>query len=253
MSKPSPAQIQYAQHLLKQVGAEEPDWSKIDGIEISELISALKKKRGRPVWYGNGQFSHWEKAGKSFPIQERVAARHILAGYFNIGDVILFGKWKNHKGKIVAWGKDKYGNPTVEIEPIPKGRKQNKIMGLYKFWRADVKEKALAEQAEKALAENPKTAKLVYEYGPEPSTDLTWQATFPAETKCSRCGELARLALVMSEEVDEATPATEQQFACRIHENELAQDGPFWLHDVAAFAIYLCTKCTEATTLWNQG
>ena len=28
----------------------------------------------------------------------------------------------------------------MEIEPIPKGRKQNKVVGLYKVWRADVKE-----------------------------------------------------------------------------------------------------------------
>lgn len=59
--KPSQSQIDYARHLLKQVGADEPDWDKIDAIEISTLIDDLKKKRGRPVWYGNGQFSHWEK------------------------------------------------------------------------------------------------------------------------------------------------------------------------------------------------
>lgn len=82
----------------------------------------------------------------------RVVARFIEAtrGYFEVGDIVLYGKYKNHHGKIVAFGADKWGNPTIEVEPIPKGRKQNKIIGLYKIWRADVKEKALAEQAEAA-------------------------------------------------------------------------------------------------------
>lgn len=77
----------------------------------------------------------------------RVATRFLHAAYLNRGDIVLYGKYKNHRGKIVGFGKDKWGNPTVEIEPIPKGRKSNKVMGLFKMWRADVKEKALAEQA----------------------------------------------------------------------------------------------------------
>ncbi len=59
---PTKAQIDYAKILLKQVGADEPDWGKLDGVEVSTLIDTLKKKRGKPVWYGNGQFSHWERA-----------------------------------------------------------------------------------------------------------------------------------------------------------------------------------------------
>jgi hypothetical protein len=58
---PTSAQIEYAKRLLKQVGAKEPDWSKLDAVAVSTLIDELKKKRGKPVWYGNGQFSHWEK------------------------------------------------------------------------------------------------------------------------------------------------------------------------------------------------
>ena len=80
------------------------------------------------------------------PIINRVAARFIKASYFSIGDRVLYGKYKNHSGIVVGFGQDKWGNPTVEIEPIPKGRKQNKIFGLFRIWRADVKEKALAEQ-----------------------------------------------------------------------------------------------------------
>ncbi len=81
------------------------------------------------------------------PLAIRVAARHLVAaGYFNVGDVVLFGKYKNKRGKIVSFGSDKWGNPTIEVEPVPKGRKENKVFGLYRIWRADVKEKALAEQ-----------------------------------------------------------------------------------------------------------
>lgn len=79
----------------------------------------------------------------------RIASRWIQAAYFDLGTIVLYGKYKNHRGKVVAFGADRWGNPTVEVEPIPKGRKQNKIFGLFKIWRADVKEKALAEQAAK--------------------------------------------------------------------------------------------------------
>ena len=83
----------------------------------------------------------------------RVASRYVQAqAHFTVGDVILYGKYKNKKGKIVGWGSDKWGNPTVEIEPIPKGRKQNKIFGLFKIWRADLKENKLRELAQGKLA-----------------------------------------------------------------------------------------------------
>ncbi|MBA3454759.1 MAG: hypothetical protein H0T42_16855 [Deltaproteobacteria bacterium] len=66
-----------------------------------------------------------------------------VTAYFKLGDVVLMGKYKNARGVIVGFGQDKWGNPTVEIEPTPKGRKQNRIIGLFKIWRADVKEAAL--------------------------------------------------------------------------------------------------------------
>jgi len=81
------------------------------------------------------------------PSSLRVAARFLQAAYMNVGDLVLYGKYKNHVGKIVAFGQDQHGNPTVEIEPVPKGRKQNKVIGLFKIWRKDVKDKALAERA----------------------------------------------------------------------------------------------------------
>ena len=61
-SKPAtPSQVSYLRHLLKQTGAEEPVWETLTDSEASALIDGLKAQRGKPVWYGNGQFSHWEK------------------------------------------------------------------------------------------------------------------------------------------------------------------------------------------------
>jgi DNA topoisomerase IB len=67
---------------------------------------------------------------------QRVAARRLVAdGYFAVGDEILFGKYKNKRGKVVRFFDDERGVPSVEIEPVPKGRKQNKTLGLYKIWK----------------------------------------------------------------------------------------------------------------------
>lgn len=81
-----------------------------------------------------------------------------FAAMFNVGDIILYGKYKNKKGKILSFGKNDKGQPTIIVEPIPKGRKQNKEMGLYKIWtlpkgdQAKAKEDAKAEKAEKKAA-----------------------------------------------------------------------------------------------------
>lgn len=67
---------------------------------------------------------------------QRVAKRWVQGSYFNIGDEILYGKWKNARGVIVAAYLDEKGHPVVEIEPVPKGRKQNKVVQLYRIWHA---------------------------------------------------------------------------------------------------------------------
>ena len=57
-----------------------------------------------------------------------------MRDFFQVGDLVLTGKYKNGHGKIVGFSADGKGNPTVEIEPIPKGRKKNRVMGLFKIW-----------------------------------------------------------------------------------------------------------------------
>ena len=76
-------------------------------------------------------------------LDREIAQALAQSAYFKVGDVVLMGKYKNKRGVVVGFSEDKWGNPTVEIEPTPRGRKQNRVLGLYKIWRADVKEGAL--------------------------------------------------------------------------------------------------------------
>jgi hypothetical protein len=54
------------------------------------------------------------------------------AAYLNVGDKIFYGKYKNKKGIIVKFDKDEKGDPTIEVEPVPKGKKKNKIIKFLK-------------------------------------------------------------------------------------------------------------------------
>jgi len=67
--------------------------------------------------------------------------------YFEPGDMISWGKYKNKPAVIRGFGHDKHGNPTVLIDPVPKGRKQTKEMGLYKIWRRPTPDVAKAQGA----------------------------------------------------------------------------------------------------------
>ena len=64
-----------------------------------------------------------------------MAKKNPYTSYFKLGDEIRFGKYKNMKGRIVAFGEDERGHPTIEVEPIPRGRKKNKILGLFRIWK----------------------------------------------------------------------------------------------------------------------
>jgi hypothetical protein len=67
------------------------------------------------------------------------------SGIFKKGDQVLFGKYKNKKGKIIDIYLDDKGHATIEIEPMPKGRKKNVTMGLYKVWKPNEKFEELDE------------------------------------------------------------------------------------------------------------
>ena len=78
-------------------------------------------------------------------------ARDLLASYFEVGDVVLYGKYKNHKGKVVRVFKDDHGNPAIEVEPIPKGRKKNREIGVLKVWHEDTTKRASTRTARVVL------------------------------------------------------------------------------------------------------
>lgn len=83
-------------------------------------------------------------------------------------------------------------------------------------------------------------------YGTE-GVGLTKQAPFPPTTPCVRCGQEARLALVVKED------AGEERYVTDLHPNDPQGEG-FWLHDAVSIAIYFCRDidCHTATALWNQ-
>lgn len=51
----------------------------------------------------------------------------------NEGDPVFFGKYKNKRGLIKDFGVSDRGDPTVVVEPIPKGRKQDLELNLFKI------------------------------------------------------------------------------------------------------------------------
>ena len=59
--------------------------------------------------------------------------------YFKVGDEVLFGKFKNSRGVIVGISLDQWGSPMLEIEPTPKGRKKNKLIGLFRVWQGNIR------------------------------------------------------------------------------------------------------------------
>jgi hypothetical protein len=85
----------------------------------------------------------------------RVATRFFVAS-FKPGDYILFGKFRNKRGRVVRIFNDERGIPYIEIQPIPKGRKKNRIFGLYTIRQMtpeSIAEAKAMEAAERALVQ----------------------------------------------------------------------------------------------------
>jgi hypothetical protein len=84
-------------------------------------------------------------------------------------------------------------------------------------------------------------------YGAKGLTN-TWQNEFPKEVKCHRlfCRGKCRPAINIMEDQES------KECAFHLHDND-PQGGGYWLHDGVAFQIYLCKKCLQPTTLYNQG
>lgn len=73
------------------------------------------------------------------------------------------------------------------------------------------------------------------------------QDPFPEVTECHNCDGRAVVAFVAYEgDKDDG-----DKFLCDTR--EAGGPGNIWPHDLTAFAVYICPKCGEATTIWNQG
>lgn len=83
-------------------------------------------------------------------------------------------------------------------------------------------------------------------YGAEGLTN-SWQLEFPEEVACVHCDGKARPAINIKEDQHN------EDYVCQLHPNKGGSGGDFWLHDAAAFQIYLCRKCLKPTALYNQG
>jgi hypothetical protein len=88
------------------------------------------------------------------------------AAFFNVGDLVTFGKYQNKKARIVAFHDDGKGNPLVELEPIPKGKKKNKVIALFKIrHQVNIEKVAMRVALDKAVYD---AAVAVLETMPEP-------------------------------------------------------------------------------------
>lgn len=77
----------------------------------------------------------------------RVAKRYVESGYLDIGDLILYGKFKNALGRITGFGTNDKGDPTVTIQPVDKEgnpkKGQPKELVLLKVRKVEEKKEAL--------------------------------------------------------------------------------------------------------------
>ena len=89
----------------------------------AKIVSKSRKKRA------------WDKAAKAFNL--------------NVGDPVLYGKYKNKRGVIVGFGEDEKKNPLVYVDPVPKGQKHTKAIQLFRIWYDSSKDEE-AEAAEQA-------------------------------------------------------------------------------------------------------
>ena len=64
---------------------------------------------------------------------DRLAGSPRRADYFNVGDPVLYGKWQNKPGIIKEIKRNEKGFPAVVIEPVPKGRKDDKEIALFRI------------------------------------------------------------------------------------------------------------------------
>ncbi len=76
-------------------------------------------------------------------MNSRDSIRRVVAAFFNVGDLITYGKYQNKKGRIIGFTTDEKGYPAVEIEPVPKDGKHNKTLTLFKIRKVPLEKQAM--------------------------------------------------------------------------------------------------------------
>ena len=87
----------------------------------------------------------------------------------------------------------------------------------------------------------------MFTYIGKTGVDETFQEDFKETIPCVHCGEEARIAFVAAEDYP-----NNDEYVCNLYQNHFGDGGDFWPHDAVAVAIYFCTKCAEATAIYNQ-
>lgn len=129
--------------------AEDSDQMRVWSVQPTDFPKVLQGLKHLPIETLLGE-------PEVVTIAEKVAWRYAhmkVAAFFNVGDEILYGKYKNKRGRIIQFGLNDKGQPLVEIEPVPKGRKKNKMMGLFKIWNVAAIAKALNKEAMDPITE----------------------------------------------------------------------------------------------------
>lgn len=76
-------------------------------------------------------------------LSRRVASRYVLSkAFFEVGDYVWGGKYKNKLYRVLGFGTSDKGDPTISLMPVPKGRKQDKVISLFKVRKIEPEELA---------------------------------------------------------------------------------------------------------------
>jgi len=78
-------------------------------------------------------------------ISRRVAAKYLLSS-FQTGDIVFYGRGRDKTAVTIRVWADERGVPFIEVQPIPRGKKHNRVFSLYTV------HKVTADEAVKAQA-----------------------------------------------------------------------------------------------------
>ena len=120
--------------LIAEFGLKGADVKRIgDAAKDAILYNPVLAANGRKLEEAVRQRLGGRRASFYDVLAERQQARTAKTFEMNIGDPVLYGKYKNKKGIIREFKMDEKGkDPVIVVEPDPKGRKDDKELKLFK-------------------------------------------------------------------------------------------------------------------------